>query len=115
MATIAPFFSYRFAHSLREIVGEIVGEIVEGFVMDQATLIVVQAFMVATLSSRAVTIWSHITILAIMLANLAGPLTIRFAAEPFEHVWWISYQIALMVVFTAFRLYLPNIGAQTAR
>ncbi len=85
-----------------------------GYVMDQTTLIVVQAYMVSSICSYTAVIWSHIVIVAMMLATLAAPLTIRFTAEPFDHIWWVSYQIALMVLFSVFNWFLPKIGGRVS-
>ncbi len=80
-----------------------------GFLMDQTILIVVQAFMISKVSSRVV---SRRLLLALMLANMTAPLTLMVVPEPLQRLWWISYPIALIVIWGVFMLHRNRTGSR---
>jgi hypothetical protein len=66
-----------------------------GFLMDQTVLIVVQAFMISKISSRAA---SRRLLLALIFAHLTVPLILTITTGPLQRLWWVSYPVALTAI-----------------
>lgn len=70
-----------------------------GFIFDQATLLVVQAFVISKISDQ---VTRNRFLLAIFFANMTAPIILTTTPEPLQRLWWVSYPITLIPILTAF-------------